>query len=489
MSYETKSILEELYMIDPDLRSREKEIITFIEKMQKHRPQIEIDEAFRLELRNKLLTLWENKKLKNSEKQSFFWYFLPFFWGLTAIFLIALSFWPMFFWTDTVTDVTSPEVWKLSFAPDIQEREPNAYGKIWLSPSPVPPPVPAWGWVENRMMMTAETMIADTSMPVMDMPIYSYVYTWVLDMNLWELPVYEKKSLPFSSDDMGWLLSGLNIDGINLSLLKNTRIGSVSLLEDREYGYSVNLDLQWGNVSFYQNWTKWPQPQCGDNGCPPIKESEVPSDDEIITTANTWLNENGIDISYYGEPIIDRDWKIYYARALAEGTEGYIPENFTVIFPFLLDGKKVYEEYGTPRGISLSIDIRTLRVTSMSGLEKYALDRSLYPLENRDVIDEMIRSGGRYTMDTSLTGSGLEVIKISLSNPSLEYVRLYGSYGDGMTKEYFVPSYIFPIENWTDTRGYLPKSIIIPIVEWFRVVQDISNLPMPLEMSTDTVLR
>lgn len=57
MSYETKSILEELYMIDPDLRSREKEIITFIEKMQKHRPQIEIDEAFRLELRNKLLTL------------------------------------------------------------------------------------------------------------------------------------------------------------------------------------------------------------------------------------------------------------------------------------------------------------------------------------------------------------------------------------------------------------------------------------------------
>lgn len=218
-------------------------------------------------------------------------------------------------------------------------------------------------------------------------------------------------------------------------------------------------------MSFYQNWPKWPQPQCGDNGCPAIKESEVPSDDEIISTAKEWLNEYGIDISYYGEPIIDRDWKIYYARALAEGTEGYIPENFTVTFPFLLDEKKVYEEYGTPRGISLSIDIRTLRVTSMSGLEKYALDRSLYPLEERQIIDEMIRSGGRYTMDTSLTGSGREVVSVLLQDPTLEYVHVYGSYEDGVTKEYFVPSYVFPIENRTDTRGYLPKSIIIPIVE------------------------
>jgi hypothetical protein len=218
-------------------------------------------------------------------------------------------------------------------------------------------------------------------------------------------------------------------------------------------------------VSFYQNWTKWPQAQCGENGCPAIKESEVPDDDELITTAKKWLQDYGVDTTNYGDPIIDREWKIYYARALAEGTEGYIPESFTVTFPFLLDEKKVYEEYGTPRGISLSIDIRTLRVTSMSGLEKYSLDRSLYPLENRGVIDEMIRSGGRYTMDMSTTGSGREVIIISLSNPSLEYVHVYGEYQDGITKEYFVPAYVFSVENRTDTGAYLPKSVIVPIVQ------------------------
>jgi hypothetical protein len=55
MSVNIKDILDELYALDPDLREKESEIKKIIEKMMKNRPEVEINETFRTELREKIM--------------------------------------------------------------------------------------------------------------------------------------------------------------------------------------------------------------------------------------------------------------------------------------------------------------------------------------------------------------------------------------------------------------------------------------------------
>lgn len=55
MSPTIKSILEEIYLLEPSLREKEEKIIKIIEKMQANRPDIQIDDAFKAELKKKIL--------------------------------------------------------------------------------------------------------------------------------------------------------------------------------------------------------------------------------------------------------------------------------------------------------------------------------------------------------------------------------------------------------------------------------------------------
>ncbi len=55
MSVNTKDILEELYALDPDLRQKETKITKIIERMIQKRPEVEINEVFRSELREKIM--------------------------------------------------------------------------------------------------------------------------------------------------------------------------------------------------------------------------------------------------------------------------------------------------------------------------------------------------------------------------------------------------------------------------------------------------
>lgn len=55
MQANIQTILAELYALEPALREKEDAIIRIIEKMQANRPSIEIDEAFKVELREKVM--------------------------------------------------------------------------------------------------------------------------------------------------------------------------------------------------------------------------------------------------------------------------------------------------------------------------------------------------------------------------------------------------------------------------------------------------
>jgi len=55
MSYNIKTLLEELYTLEPSLREKEDSIIRIITEMQKNKPSFTIDEDFKRALKNKVM--------------------------------------------------------------------------------------------------------------------------------------------------------------------------------------------------------------------------------------------------------------------------------------------------------------------------------------------------------------------------------------------------------------------------------------------------
>ena len=68
MSYNIKTLLEELYTLEPSLRDKEDSIIRIITQMQKNKPSVVIDEDFKRALKNKVM----HELLGKSQKTS--WY-------------------------------------------------------------------------------------------------------------------------------------------------------------------------------------------------------------------------------------------------------------------------------------------------------------------------------------------------------------------------------------------------------------------------------
>lgn len=66
MSHKYHNILEELYTLEPNLKTREKELISLIERMLSVRPDVEINDDFRRELRSEVLKLAPKKIKKTS---------------------------------------------------------------------------------------------------------------------------------------------------------------------------------------------------------------------------------------------------------------------------------------------------------------------------------------------------------------------------------------------------------------------------------------
>jgi hypothetical protein len=65
MEKNVKNILEELYLIDPSLREKEDELKKIIKTMMEIKPNVEIDEKFKENLRNKVFEKITSKKIEN----------------------------------------------------------------------------------------------------------------------------------------------------------------------------------------------------------------------------------------------------------------------------------------------------------------------------------------------------------------------------------------------------------------------------------------
>ncbi len=477
MSHTDKDILEELYRLEPKLKENESAILEILAKMRTIKPEIMMNEDFRETLKSEIMAQLRSQQ-KIASKLFSFHFSLPIISTAFACLLIGVF----------ISELPISLFYKNpSFVPQIIEIDTPFSGDTLQYSRPAPavnqPMALAW----NATMMKAEwdRMI----LPVEQFPFFTYVYTGSIPEYTGSLDVYKRNVVTFSQGELSSFFEKFRVDGINFDAFDEFDVTNISLAEKRAQGYILNIDFANGNIMLSKNWDTWQAP-CVDGNCPlplPLKESDIPSDEELIKIGNEFLEKYGLSDFCMRSPQSDINWRIYYAEAKKiSPSTAQVPEEISLVYPQMIDATRIYEEYGTYKWLTLSIDVRSKKVATLFGFEKQSLIKWKYSEPtDKDTIEKIIRFGWRYEMDAM---SGQVQKQITLGDPTLWYVRLWGEwYDNGRGREFYVPAYVFPITREEDRKETGRQNIIVPLVKDFAsfyplntVGNEVPPTPTPL---------
>ncbi len=282
------------------------------------------------------------------------------------------------------------------------------------------------------------------------------------------------------------IISFFSFGLIDLGKFTDTKIQNFSFVEDKDYGLGVNIDLNYGNVSLYQNWEKWPQPEyvCDNNYCgavPRITKEDMPSEAEAVSIANQFVTDYGVSLEGYGNPFLYEQyaWIAAYERS-EDKDRFYFPENVMVMYPLTLEGQTVYDEGGNPAGMVVNIDVRTRKVNNLYGLDSKQFQKSSYVGEtDTKRIDEIVKRGG-YNNGWYWGGSDSEKKRtVKLGTPTVELVRMWYSPNPNQPgDELYVPSLVFPILDAPEEMMWR-KNVVVPLVKDILDNENRGGQPIP----------
>lgn len=279
---------------------------------------------------------------------------------------------------------------------------------------------------------------------------------------------------------------------MDMSKSNNARIQAFSVMEDKEYGMGVNVDLNYGSVNLYQNYDKWPRVdyRCDEKSCgsyPPITKDQVPSDEDAIAIASQFVSDYQISLEGYGQPRVydySTNWRILYERATPADQSRFIfPETINIVYPLTLEGKEVLDEGGNLVGIYVTIDIRSRKVNSLYGLETKQYEKSNYIGVND--VSRIMRVAERGGYHNGLYDAAGKVTNLHLDTPTVEMVKVWYSKDPNQPgQDLYVPALVFPIKDW-EKNNYWRKNVIVPLVQDILDNENPSPQPIPLSAQTE----
>lgn len=509
-----KNILNELYALDPELAKYEKEIKKIIEEYLKAKPDSKFDEKFALELREKVMARAKELKTKESDKRQMSNGLAIFFKvsyatvGIALLLLLVISL-PAIY----SKNKTGPKT-ALNLSGGITKIGNSAFGHLALNTnqtktesdmalragSTASAPVAATQTYQaNQSDEKSASSVADisavgvkrTSMPYpIDIERINYEYVYKggdFDAMPDSLAVYKKAKSDIASRELGKYLTEFKIDTLNLNKFGGANLDNLTMSENQEFGYTLSINFQEATIDINSNWQQWPHPEnnCRDEKCYAqyrLTKDDVPADEKIIDIANQFINDYGIDVSHYGQPYIQKNWQKFYGIA-ADNAEIYVPEEITVIYPLVLDGKTLHDESGYPNGLYVTVNIRRNRVAGARPITPYNYISSDYEMiTDKDKIVEYAKKGGIYP--AYQYPDPTKTIEIGLDTPTLGLVRHWNyNQETGQSEELFAPALIFPIiKNETEAANYYNDYIIVPLAKEIFEKQDnnVVGVPVPL---------
>ncbi|MFA5917792.1 MAG: hypothetical protein WC850_06180 [Candidatus Gracilibacteria bacterium] len=292
--------------------------------------------------------------------------------------------------------------------------------------------------------------------------VYRYTFSGDLNIDLKDMmSVYKKDSKKVDNKVFFDSLSKLNFAGVEVSNFKNVGISNISLVENEEYGYNINIDFDNSSLNIYKNWAKWPQDTYTEG------EKQVFLDEkEVIKIANDFLNTYKIDLSKYGTPIVEKSYVMAYAKYTSSKIMPEYTQNITnVVFPLIVDGNEIYEEGGQVSGVRIEIDLKAKKVTSLNSLSVDNYLKSDYKIEiNNTNILKVASKGGRYGFYD--VGKNVKYVDIKLKNPKLKYINTF-NYKTYTQEQFLIPAIVFEIDNKNGAEYNYGETITVPLVKDF----------------------
>lgn len=515
------NLLQELYLFEPQLAKFETQLIEIINQMSELRPDTKFDSVLAAKIKARLMQTIEESKKRELNHRFFKFNFINMnksiyiYAGLATVFVLAFAFLSFNLINKfehenkpgKLNEISSNsyEDWLERNQDDFVRVEAGAFGSLTLvSMSDVRSisqddagskiaPAGAGG--------AATVMLGATENTRMIMPWfnnYKYIYqgdNLVLDKS--EGDVYRRLAITNTDGQrVANLISGLNLNGLDLSNFRNLKVQSISLLEDTDKGLAVNLDFDSGNVSIYENWSQWRFPEreaCGDdNACWQsfrLKIEDVPTDLALINQANNFIKSYNIDLSNYGEPVVDNNWRFEYERS-NDKLNFYIPETVSVIYPLLAGDVAVRDQSGNYSGVRVNINVFYKVVSGLNNLSINHYELSSYTLETDFQRIIRIAENGGWGL---WFGGGIEnkkEQKTALNTPEFTYINLW-RYNNDKNEELLIPALIFPVALDSVSEYYGRQSIVVPLVK--EILDELelnqSNNERPGEMIPMPIIR
>ena len=491
-------ILQELYVWNPRLKTKETELIELIELMVKAKPDTNFDMAFAESLKKDLLShrilldsdegLKDDNLLINFKNMNKKIYIITGSLALMAVVIFAVM-------------INKVPKNSLSFINSSKEQfvaaGPGAFGNLaLLSPtnSAAPQETAAGSKTNSAVAPTTQDSVASVgkmASPVLGlgggggtissrlmMPVRSYDYVYKGDpLELTEATstVYRRiKGDGNLSSNLDSLINTKTFGPINLSAFSNLQTGSISLMENKKLGLNINIDFREETIYIGQNWLQWQSARdnCGDNqACWDsyrIKIGSIPEDSIVIQKTNDFLAEKGINLDHYGAAKVDNNWRVNY-EASTDKANYYIPEEVSVIYPLVVDGKTVYDQNGNLDGLRVNYNLLQNAVSGVNNLTSYRFETSDYNLETDSAKILGLAQKGGY-------GSGIfysqtqDKVTLELGTPTKSLIHFW-RYTNNVNEELLIPALIFPVNN--------------PPADYFG--SKFITVPLPQEMVTELI--
>jgi hypothetical protein len=466
MQNSIRHFLDELYIIEPHLKSKENEIVSIIDTMMKNRPHVSIDASLKKKIKEEILSTIVTREIPRAKqsdtyKNSLIQWLFPLS-GIVFAFSLILVIFPTFY---SPKDSNNSD---LSFTRTIEQagyksfdRGANLESEVVQSSSVASPMAP------NAKMMA---VTSDMPLPQYEQPSQVvYVYTGELTLPTGDMAVYERQSWSFSSEDFGDIVSRFSFDWFDTRALKNTKISSLTLVEDSPLGYILNVDFAGWSLSLTENTETWPTPTCNQTSCeslPWVKMSDIPTDSTVIKVGQSFLSTYSIPLTNFASPTIDHSWKSW-----STGDIG--PETLTLTYPYLLDDKLIYEENGTPRWLSLTYNIRNNKISQLYWFSKESLKSSQYPIrQSKDTLMKLITQGGRYGWNNGTIWENTKTITIALNTPEIAYMRISQPTTEGKWTDFYVPALVFKVWDIPEW-AYATPTITIPLIDEYMEIESV----------------
>lgn len=467
MDSQLQNLLDELYSVDPALRSKEKELKEIISVLLKSKPNIVLDEVFRERLRLELQ--------KHSPKPSIFSNIMEtgrmkkfnfaFGSGLFLLLIVAAVGLQINRKNQTSQVAESGKIIRVA---------DNAFGGLQNAQSTTGL---GGGGPSGAASLKAPSAPNDTnpSIPMPDMRIYNpvtfhYIYKGSdIAIPDKKLEVLKKSDTSFDSSGLASLLNKMNFGMLDFNGFSNLSLDSFTV--SQKDGYAINVNPKQGNLNIYavnQNYV------CAKTEAPctipPTKITEVPADQELIDAANQFIKDHKINIDNYGKPEVVNDWKIQYEQA-ADKASVYVPDSGIIVYPLEINGIGVYDQMGNKTGLTVGVNFKSKKVMRLGELDFSNYQSSLYNTET-DIskIMTVVENGG--VNEYPSYDASAKVEDVELGSPKLQ-LMMYWNYQNNESTQLYVPALVFPVTKAPASPYFYKKNVIVPIIK------DILNAPQP----------